>query len=68
MKITVKFLRDDKTKEFILNNDSTVTHLFDTINMDPDTAVIIRNKSPIPLDTILHDGDELTVLIVTSGG
>lgn len=64
----MKFLRDNETKEISLNDDSTVSTLFEQLNMDPDTAVIVRRKKPIPLDTPLLDGDEVSLLIVTSGG
>ena len=68
MRISVKFLRDNDTKELILTDESTVLTLFEQLKMDPDTAVIIRRNRPIPLDATLEDGDELSLLIVTSGG
>ena len=36
--------------------------------MKPDTLIVMNNKSPIPIDTELNGGEELTIIQVASGG
>ena len=68
LKITAKILRTDNTKEIDLKKDSTVTDLLEKLNLKPDTLIVMRNNSPIPIDDIINDGDKLEIIQVSSGG
>ncbi len=36
--------------------------------MKPDTLIVMKDNSPIPIDDRLNDGDKLTIILVSSGG
>ncbi len=68
MKITVEISRTKETKTIELNNGSLVQDVLKKINMKPDTLIVMNNKNPIPIDTKLNGGEELTIIQVSSGG
>jgi sulfur carrier protein ThiS len=68
VKIKVKISRTNKEKEIQLEKGSTVIDLLNKLKIKPDTVVVMRNKSPIPIDDILNDKQEIMILQVFSGG
>ena len=68
MKIKVKISRTNETKEIDLDNGTTVQDLLKKINLKPDTIIVLNNNKPIPIDNELKNGEELTILLVSSGG
>ena len=68
MKVKVKILRDNKLKEVDLKTGSTIEELIKKINLKPDTIIVMNKDKPIPIDETLYDGQELTILQVSSGG
>ena len=68
MKIKVKISRTNETKEISIETGSTVEDVLKKINLKPDTVIIINKSKPIPIDDEIKDGEELTVLQVSSGG
>ncbi len=68
MKITVKFQRSNETKQIELKIGSTVNELLKKVDVKPDTVIIMSNNKPTPIDDELSDGQELTILQVSSGG
>ncbi len=68
MKIKVKFQRNNKTKEIQLEKGSTVENLLEKLNFKPDTLIIISKNVPIPIDSILNQNQEITIVQVSSGG
>lgn len=68
MKVTAKLLRTNEINKIDLKTGSTVFNLLEKMNMKPDTLIVIRNNIPIPIDDELSDGDELTIILVSSGG
>jgi sulfur carrier protein ThiS len=68
MKVTVKISRTKETKTIDLNNGSLVQDVLKKINMKPDTLIVMNKSSPIPIDTELNGGEELTIIQVASGG
>ena len=36
--------------------------------MKPDTLIVMQNNKPIPIDQELQDGENLTIIQVSSGG
>ena len=68
MNITVKLSRNNETKKIQLETGSKVEDVLKKINLKPDTVVTIYKNQPIPIDEELKDGQELTILQVSSGG
>ena len=68
MKIKVKISRTNETKEVNLENGTSVQGLLKKINLKPDTIIVLNNNKPIPIDDELTNGEELTILQVSSGG
>lgn len=68
MKVTVKIQRSNETKKIELKDKSTIQQLLKKINIKPDTVIVMNENKPIPVDDILIDGQELTILQVASGG
>ena len=67
-KIKANILRSNRNKIIDLNQGSTVNILLDKLNMKPDTVIVMKDNSPIPIDKELNDQDELTIVLVSSGG
>jgi sulfur carrier protein ThiS len=38
------------------------------INVETDTLVVMSDNKPIPVDDVLNEGQELTIIQVASGG
>ena len=68
MKITVKIQRSNDTKEVELKEKSTIQDLLKLIKIKPDTVIVMSGNKPVPIDDIIKDGQELSVLQVSSGG
>jgi len=66
--ITIKISRTNETKTINLKTGSTVQDVLTKINMKPDTLIVINKNNPIPIDQELKNGEELTILQVSSGG
>ena len=45
-----------------------VINLLEKLDIKPDTTIVMKDKSPIPIDDDLNEGDELTIILVSSGG
>ena len=68
MKIKVKISRTNEIKEVNLDNGASVQSLLKKINLKPDTIIVLNNNKLIPIDDELTNGEELTILQVSSGG
>jgi sulfur carrier protein ThiS len=68
VKIRVKTTRSKKIEEIDLKVGSTVESVLKKINVKPDIVVVMRKNIPIPIDDEVKDGEELTILHVSSGG
>ena len=68
MKIKVKISRTNETIEVNLENGGTVQDILKKINLKPDTIIVINKDRPIPIDEEINNGEELTILQVSSGG
>ena len=68
MKVSVKISRDKETKEIDLKDGSTVMDLLKKLNLKPDTLIVINNNLPIPVDDELKDKQNLSIILVSSGG
>jgi len=68
VKITVKLSRTKETKEIHLEIESTVNDLLRKMNLKPDTLIVMSDNVPIPIDNALKEGQEVTIIQVSSGG
>jgi sulfur carrier protein ThiS len=68
MKITVKILPLNSIKEVDLKSGSKVYDVLKKINLRPDAFIVLKGNTPIPVDEILDEEQELNILQVASGG
>lgn len=59
---------DRKAKEIRLPEGSTVGTMLDSLGLYPDAHIVVRGKTPVPVDSPLIDGDQLRIVKVASGG
>jgi sulfur carrier protein ThiS len=69
MKVKVRLLPTRKeTKTIEIKKGSTVSELIMSLGLYPDAWIPVKGDTPIPLDDVLEDGDELKLIAVVSGG
>jgi sulfur carrier protein ThiS len=68
VKINVKISRERDVKEIDLKDESTVMNLLKELNLKPDTLIVMNNDLPIPVDDVLKDKQNLSIILVSSGG
>ena len=68
MKIKVKILPDNSMKEIDVKPGSKVYDLLKKIQLKPDALIVLKGNTPVPVDDILKDDQELSILKVASGG
>jgi len=68
MKIEVNLSKSNQTKKINLRKNSEVFDLLKKLDIKPHTAVVLRNKIPIPEDEQLKENDILHILQVSSSG
>lgn len=68
MKIHVKILPKNVTDEIDIKSGSKMYDLLKKINLKPDNIIILRDNTPVPVDDILTNEQELTIIQVASGG
>ena len=61
-------IRNETKKKIELKDNVTALELLKKINLIPDEVILIRKNSPIPVDEILNDKDEIKIIKVASGG
>ena len=68
MIIRVNISRSDKIKEIKINKNSTILDLLNKLDLKPDTVIVMKDNMPIPIDEKLTDDQDLSIIIVSSGG
>ncbi|VVB62205.1 Uncharacterised protein [uncultured archaeon] len=68
MKIRVKLIPQNTYQEINIKKGSTVIDLLRTIHRTPDSVIVLKNKTPLPVDDIILDNQELSIIQVASGG
>ena len=51
-----------------MKTGSKVINMLEKLDIKPDTTIVMKDKIPIPIDDELNDGDDLTIILVSSGG
>ena len=68
MKIRVKLIPQNISQEIEIMKGSTIIDLLRTIHRRPDSVIVLKNKTPLPVDDVIPDDQELTIIQVASGG
>lgn len=68
MKIKIKLLPRNVLQEVDVASGSTVSDLLQKLNLKPGAFVVLKNNSPLPVNYVLIDDQELCILQVISGG
>ena len=68
MKIKVKIVPRNVKQEVEVKDGSTAADLLRIMKLRPDGFIVLRNNTPIPIDEVVNEGQELTLLQVASGG
>jgi len=68
MKITVKIVPSNASKEVTVKTGSTVSEVLKKMQLKPESFIVLLNNTPIPIDDCLNDDHNLTLLQVASGG
>ena len=66
--IVVTVELDRKAKEVRLPEGSTVEAMLDSLGLYPDAHIVVRGRTPVPVDSQLMNGEQLRVVKVASGG
>ena len=66
--IRVNISRSDKIKEIKIIKNSTILDLLNKLDLKPDTVIVMKDNMPIPIDEKLTDDQDLSIIIVSSGG
>ena len=68
MNITVKFSRTKEKRKLEFKKGLTIENVLKSLNLKPDTVIVMIKNRPVPIDDKIKDGEELTILHVSSGG
>jgi sulfur carrier protein ThiS len=68
MKIKVTLLPQNTSQEIEIKNGSKITDLLKKLHRRPDTVIVLKNKTPLPIDEIIPNDQELSIIQVASGG
>jgi len=68
VEIKANILKTKEMRKINLEKGSTVEYLLKKINLKPDTLIVMSNNKPIPIDDILNNNQEITIIQVASGG
>ncbi len=68
MEIKAKLSRTKETRKINVETGSTVEYLLKKIKIKPDTLIVMSDNKPIPIDDVLNNNQELTIIQVASGG
>jgi sulfur carrier protein ThiS len=68
MKIRVKLIPQNISQEIEIRKGSTIIDLLRIIHRRPDSVIVLKNKIPLPVDDVIPDDQELSIIQVASGG
>ena len=68
MNITVILSRTKEKRKLEFEKGLIVESVLKKLNIKPDTVIVMSNNHPIPIDDEIKEGQELTILQVSSGG
>ena len=68
MNVTITLSRTKEKRKLEFKKASTIEDVLKKLNLKPDTVIVMIKNRPVPIDDEIKDGQELTVLQVSSGG
>jgi sulfur carrier protein ThiS len=68
MKIRVKLIPQNTYQEIDIKKGSTIVDLLRIIHRRSDSVIVLKNKTPLPVDDIIPEDQELSIIQVASGG
>jgi sulfur carrier protein ThiS len=68
VKIKITLSRSNETKTVTLEHGNNASDLLKKLDIKPDSAIIMINNTPIPVDSDLKDGQHLTLMEISSSG
>ena len=68
MRITAELFPARETKSVALPEGSSGYELMKSLGLAVDVHILVRGDAPIPIDEKLHEGEQLRVIAVVSGG
>ncbi|MCX6650878.1 MAG: hypothetical protein NT131_04380 [Methanomassiliicoccales archaeon] len=66
IELTVEIGRKESVMQ--LPEGCTVEAMLDSLGLYPDAHIVVRGKTPVPLDALVFPGDRLRIIKVASGG
>jgi sulfur carrier protein ThiS len=68
MKVKIICVPQDTSTEMEIKKGETVKMVLKRLHLRTDAVIVVRGTTPIPMDDILEDEQELRILQVASGG
>jgi sulfur carrier protein ThiS len=68
MKVKITRVPQDTTSLIEIEKGQTVQMLLKQLHLRSDAVIVLRGTTPIPVDDIVDDEQELRILQVASGG
>jgi sulfur carrier protein ThiS len=68
MKLKITRVPQDTSTVVDIDKGETVQMLLKRLQLRPDSVIVLRGTTPIPVDDTLDDEKELRILQVASGG
>jgi sulfur carrier protein ThiS len=66
--ITIILSRTKEKRKLEFEKALTVEQVLKKLNFKPDTVIVMSKNYPVPIDDEIKEGQELTILQVSSGG
>jgi sulfur carrier protein len=57
-----------RKKEYIIRHGSTIRKTIEKLNILPEAVIAVKNGDLVTDDQIIHEGDEIQLVFVISGG
>lgn len=68
MKVKITRIPQDTSTIVEINKGDTVEMLLKKLHLRSNTVIVMRGKTPIPIDDVVQDDHDLRILQVASGG
>jgi len=66
--IQVRLIPEPRLRQMRVPSGSTVLQVLRLLKLNPEEVVVLKDKVPITEDDVVHEGDILEIVRVTSGG
>lgn len=66
MRLIVRQGKDEQSME--VPEGSSSLDVLDRLSLLPDAYIVLRGRTPVPVDEVLNDGESIRLIKVASGG